>query len=257
MPGGAQSRIGRWRIIGGGVIVLGLIAVLAVALLPGSGHSAAANPGAGVPPASRSGASPSGASPSGAAADSSLPGPVITGPAPPPISPALTLGRADARITMIEFGDYQCTSCAAFARDTQAALIRKYVDTGVVRLVWWDFPWVNSQSVDAAVAARAAGRQGKFWQFHDYLFAHQFPTEGSGQLTSAFLLSVARKTGLNLASFSRDVRDPVLRREVLADGAYGQATGVPGTPAFLIGGRPFFGAQPLSAFAAAIAQARG
>jgi len=158
---------------------------------------------------------------------------------------------------MVEFGDFQCTSCGAFARDTQAALMRRYVDTGIVHLVWRDFTWVDSQSVAAAVAARAAGLQGRFWQFHDYLFAHQFATERSGLLTTDFLLSVARKVGLNLTQFRVDIRNPALRRAVLADDAFGQGIGVPGTPAFLIGGRPLFGALPLSAFASAIARARG
>ena len=119
-----------------------------------------------------------------------------------------------------------------------------------------DFPWVDAQSVRAAVAARAAGVQGKFWAYHDYLFAHQFPDEHSGLVTGAYLRSVARRLGLTMTLFSRDVADPALAAAVRADKQFGLALGVPGTPAFLINGRPFFGAQPLPAFEAAIAQAR-
>jgi protein-disulfide isomerase len=173
------------------------------------------------------------------------------------VAPVLALGRPGAPVTMVEFGDYQCTSCGAFARDTQQALIRRYVDTGVVRLVWRDFPWVDDQSVRAAVAARAAGMQGKFWAYHDYLFAHQSPNEHSGAVTDAYLRSVAQRLGLNMAAFGRDFANPALTRAVLADKQFGEGIGVPGTPAFLIGGQPFFGAQPLSAFEAAISQARG
>ena len=157
---------------------------------------------------------------------------------------------------MVEFGDYQRTSCGAFARDTEPALIRRYVDTGVVRLVWRDFPWVDAQSVSAAVGARAAGLQGKFWAYHDYLSAHQFPDEHSGLVTGGYLRSVTRRLVLNMTMFNRDVTGPALAAAVRADDAFGQQLGVPGTPAFLIGGRPFFGAQPLPAFEAAIAQSR-
>lgn len=124
MPASALSPNSRWRIIGGGVIILALIAVTAVAQLSGPGRPAAAKQ-ASAAPAAGPGTAPVGTAASGTAADPGLPGPTITGPAPPPISPALTLGRAGAPVTIIEFGDYQCTSCAAFASDTQAALIRQ------------------------------------------------------------------------------------------------------------------------------------
>ncbi len=182
--------------------------------------------------------------------------PTITGPAAPPVSAALTLGRPGAPVIIVEFGDYQCTNCGAFARDTEPALIRQYVRTGVVRLAWRDFPWVDDQSFRAAVAARAAGLQGKFWAFHDYLFAHQSPNERSGLLTDAYLRSVAQRLGLNMAAFDRDLASPALAAAVRADDSFGQQLGVPGTPAFLINGQPFFGAQPLPAFEAAIAKAR-
>lgn len=158
-------------------------------------------------------------------------------------------------MTIVEFGDYQCPNCGEFARDTAPVLVRKYVDTGVVHLMWRDFPWIGTQSMSAAVAARAAGMQGKFWPYHDYLFAHQLP-EHSGLLTSRYLRSVAQRLGLNMALFNRDVANPALAAAARADDRFAQYLGLPGTPAFLIGGRLFFGAQPLSAFEAAIAQAR-
>jgi protein-disulfide isomerase len=115
---------------------------------------------------------------------------------------------------------------------------------------------VDAQSVAAAVAARAAGMQGKFWAYHDYLFAHQPPDEHIGLVTGAYLRSVARRLRLNMTRFNRDVASPPLAAAVRADKSFGEQLGAPGTPAFLIGGRPFFGAQPLAAFEAAIAQAR-
>ena len=263
-PGGGRLTP-RTRVIAAAVAALAVLAVLAAAVLTGSGAPArvravsgatraaagakASGPGGGAPPGAKT--HPGGANPNPRTDPNTIPG-----PAPPPVDAALTLGRPGAPVTIVEFGDYQCTNCGAFARDTEPALVRSYVDTGVARLVWRDFPWVDAQSVAAAVAARAAGRQGKFWAYHDYLFAHQSPDEHSGLVTGAYLRSVARRLGLNMALFNRDVADPALAAAVRADMTFGEQLGVPGTPAFLIGGRPFFGAQPLPAFEAAIAQAR-
>jgi protein-disulfide isomerase len=241
-------------VVAGAAAALAVLAALAVAAVAGSGHPAQVRAAAGT--TGGAGAAPPGARTSSAGANPNPSAHPNIGPAAPPAAPAQTLGRAAAPVTMVEFGDYQCTNCGEFARVTEPALIRRYVDTGVVRLVWRDFPWVDAQSVAAAAAARAAGMQGKFWQYHDYLFAHQSPDEHSGLLTGAYLRSVARRLGLNPAAFSRDFASPALTAAVRADDTFGQQLGVPGTPAFLINGRPLFGAQPLSAFAAAIAQAR-
>jgi protein-disulfide isomerase len=248
----------RARVIAGAMAALAVLAVLAVAARAGSGHPArvraasGTTTGAGASPA----APPGAGTPSPGAANPNPSAHPVTGPTPPALAAALTLGRPNAPVTIVEFGDYQCTNCGAFARDTEPALIRRYVNTGVVRVVWRDFPWVDAQSVRAAVAARAAGMQGKFWAYHNFLFAHQFPDEHSGLVTDAYLRSVARRLGLNMTRFNRDFTSPALTTAVRADQAFGQQLGVPGTPAFLIGGRPFFGAQPLQAFAAVITRAR-
>ena len=258
-PGGRRLST-RARVVAGAVAACAVLAVLAVAAVPGPGHparvpAAPSSGGAGVSGAA--GAAPPGARKASAGAANPDPSAhPYTGPAAPPAAPAQTLGRAGAPVTIVEFGDYQCPSCGAFARGTEPALIRKFVDTGVVRLVWRDFPWIDQQSMAAAVAARAAGLQGKFWPYHDYLFAHQFASERSGLVTGAYLRSVARRLGLNMPMFNRDVAGPALTAAVRADDTFGQQLGVPGTPAFLINGKPFFGAQPLAAFEKAIAQPR-
>ncbi|MDT7657711.1 MAG: hypothetical protein QOF38_2426 [Pseudonocardiales bacterium] len=183
--------------------------------------------------------------------------PQWAGPRPPQVDPAVMIGRADAPVTVVEFADYQCPYCGEFARTVQPALVAKYVDTGVLRLVWRDFPYYGAQSVDAAVAARAAGQQGKFWPFHDALYAHQPPLR-SGRLTAGYLDGLAGGLGLDVARFDLARRDPALRDTVAADFAFGQQLGVPGTPSFLVNGSPeIFGSQPLSTFEHAIEQAQG
>ena len=261
-PGGGRLSP-RARVIAGGLAALAVLAVLAAAGLAGSGSPAPVRAAFGTTrnagasgPAGDALPAPQTYSPGAANPNPSAHPDTIPGPAAPPVDPALTLGRPNAPVTIVEFGDYQCTNCGAFARDTEPAIIHKYVDTGVVRLVWRDFPWVDAQSAAAAVAARAAGMQGKFCAYRDYLFAHQSGDEHSGLVTGAYLRSVAPRLGLNMALFGRDVADPALAAAERADKQFGEGLGVPGTPAFLIGGRPFFGAQPLPAFEAAIAAAR-
>lgn len=103
----------------------------------------------------------------------------------------------------------------------------------------------------AAIAGRAAARQGKFWAFHDAVYAAQ-----SGGLGEERLRSLAARAGLDMAAFDADRLDPALREAVEQDFAFGAQLGMPGTPAFLINGRFFFGAQPLSAFVKEIEKAR-
>lgn len=228
--------------VGLGVLV---VAILAVAALTGTSST---------PSGDRRGPKPA-AGPHTPATPSPGAVPTIAGPRPPPLDATLLLGRPTAPVTIVEFGDFQCPNCGRFARETKPTLIRKYVDTGVVRLAWRDFPTFGKQSKTAAVAARAAARQGRFWQFHDALYGRRLPPR-SGRLTSDYLRSVAEQAELDLARYDADVRDSALRAAVADDFAFGQRLGVPGTPAFLINGEAFFGAQPLRAFEEAIARAR-
>jgi protein-disulfide isomerase len=156
----------------------------------------------------------------------------------------LALGKPDAPVTMVVWADFQCPYCKAFTEDSATALIKQYVDTGKMRLEWRDFAFLGPESTAAAVAARAAGRQGKFWAYHDKLYAEQHP-ENSGALTSAYLLDLARRLGLDPIRFSADVADPALARQVAADEAEGEKLGINGTPGFLINGALSNGADPL------------
>lgn len=164
------------------------------------------------------------------------------------------VGRVDAPVVMVSYSDFQCPFCGKFARDTEPGLIAKYVDAGVLRIEWRDFPYLGEESVTAAVAGRAAARQGKFWAFHDAMFAQQQPSN-SGRLTPAYLASVAVKAGLDGPQLTRDMRDPALKDAAEKDFGEGQNSGITGTPAFLINGEPVIGAQPSSVFERVIDQA--
>lgn len=159
----------------------------------------------------------------------------------------LALGRVNAPVIMVEWADFQCPFCGRFARDTQPVLVRRYVDTGKLRIEWRDFPYLGPQSMTAAEAARAAAGQGKFWQYHNALYANQHPVN-SGALTESYLVGLARRLGLNTARFRADMTSPATAHAVKADLQQGTALGINGTPAFLIGPTPVFGAQPTATF---------
>lgn len=238
---GAGARRRRLTALGIGAAVVALLA--AVALTSGTGGKGGdAGRSAATRPSGRATASPSAV-------------PTIRGPRPPGLDETLMLGRPDAPVMIVEFGDFQCPNCGRYARDIKPVLVRKYVGTGVVRMAWRDYPTFGRQSTEAAVAARAAARQGRFWQFHDALYGRRLRPR-SGRLTRSYLRGVAKEAGADLTRYDTDVRDDTLRESVDRDFEFGQGLGVPGTPAFLINGTPFFGAQPLAAFERAIAQAR-
>lgn len=163
----------------------------------------------------------------------------------------LALGSPTAPVVIVEWADFQCPFCGAFARATEPALLAQYVDTGKARVEWRDFAYLGPESTTAAVAARAAGRQGKFWAYHDALYAQQHP-ENTGVLSSGYLLGLARQLGLDTGRFQADLADPSLVRQVQADRAQGSSLGVVGVPTVLINGRLLFGAQPLPVYQQAI-----
>ena len=177
--------------------------------------------------------------------------PVWEGPTPPPIDERLSKGKAGAPVTIVEFGDFKCPNCRRFAQAIEPALKSRYLDTGVVRMYWRDYPIRGHESVQAAVAARAAARQGRFWAFHDALYTGERP-----DLTDGGLRAAAKRAGLDLARFDADRRAKPVRQAVDTDLNFALDLGMPGTPAFLINGHLLFGAQPLATFVQAIEKAR-
>lgn len=163
----------------------------------------------------------------------------------------LAIGSINAPVVLIEYSEFQCPFCGMFARNTKPSLIKKYVANGTLRIEWRDFPYLGSESTTAALASRAAANQGKFWQYHDALFAHQFPPN-SGHLTESYLTGIARTLGLDLEKFRIDLHSSATKTAVSKDFIEGQSIGVTGTPSFLVNSTPIVGAQPLAVFTQAI-----
>lgn len=116
-----------------------------------------------------------------------------------------------------------------------------------MRIVWKHMPLdMHKNAMGAHLAAVAAEKQGKFWEFHDKLLANQ------QQLNLEAYKRYARELKLDLARFEKDLADPESRKRIDADTAEALALGVTGTPAFFVNGRFLSGAQPFEAFATAI-----
>ena len=130
-------------------------------------------------------------------------------------------------------------------------LYKEYVKDGTLRIEWRDFPYRGQASVNAAIAARAAQAQGKFWEYHDLLYDNQ----ASGY-SEENLMALAREAGLDTERFESDYKSARYAGAVLTDFQQGQNLGISGTPTFFINDKMLVGLQPLSVFEKAIEDAR-
>ena len=146
------------------------------------------------------------------------------------------IGPLTAPVSIEVWSDYQCPFCQRFATTWENALVEKYAAPGKLRIIYRDYAFLGDESVTAAIAARAAEQQGKYWQFHDYLFANQ-NGENKGWFSDGRLQGMAQAIGLDLESFNTARRDAAIRQAVLVETAQGRAAGVTGTPTIAIGGQ--------------------
>ncbi len=134
-------------------------------------------------------------------------------------------------------------------------LFEEYVKDGTLRIEWRDFPYQGQESVDAALAARAAQAQGKFWEYHDLLYNNQ-SSGNSGGYSEENLLALAEEAGLDRRRFEEDLQSARYEETVQADFREGQNLGISGTPTFFIDDQVLVGLQPLEVFEQAIEDAR-
>jgi protein-disulfide isomerase len=153
---------------------------------------------------------------------------------------AVTKGSPEALVTLVEWSDFQCPYCSrvgptikqleeAYGKDLRIAF--KHNALGF-----------HPRAKPAAIAAEAAGKQGKFWEMHDKLFENQ------KDLTDENFVAWAGELGLNVEQFKKDIADPALSKKVDSQQAQGTTLGARGTPAFFVNGRFLSGAQPVESF---------
>lgn len=171
-----------------------------------------------------------------------------------------SVGKADAPITITEYSDFQCPFCQRFWQDTEEQLLQAYVVPGIVRFVYSSLgSFIGPESGQAAEAAYCAGDQGKFWEYHDYLFANQIG-ENVGSYSTKKLNAFADKLNLDADAFSTCLSGNKYGSRVLDEAKAGVSAGVTATPTFIITyvvngvtkKRSIEGAQGMSAFRAEI-----
>lgn len=171
------------------------------------------------------------------------------------VSDMTALGKVDAPVVLIEWSDYRCPFCAVWNRDTLPQL-KKYVDEGTLRIEFRDHPIFGQESVNVAVAARAAGKQGKFWEYQKAVF-DAAPRSGHPKIDGTKIVEFAKKAGVaDLKQFAKDLEDPKLLQAVAADGQQARSLGINGTPFFVVNTQVINGAQPVEAFIKAIETAK-
>ena len=143
------------------------------------------------------------------------------------------LGDINAPLTLIEFGDYQCTYCKKFFDETENSILMNYVETGKVKMLFKDFIVVNEDSLNAASAAHCANDQKMFWQYHSTLY-NNWDGEGTGWASPEQLHQFAFTLGLDMNEFSECMSNSKWKDLVLSSHADGRTLGVDATPTFFI-----------------------
>ncbi len=153
-------------------------------------------------------------------------------------------GSVDRKIVMVEFSDFQCSYCAAAEKNVKQFLAKHKE----VTLVYKHFPLtqIHPEALPAATAAWAANKQGKFWEYHDALFANQ------AKLGEIFYLETANNLKLDIKKFTADRK--IAEAEIVKDFQLGRKLGIEGTPTFIINGESISGAATVADFEKVLTQ---
>jgi len=161
------------------------------------------------------------------------------------------LGNSNAPITILEWGDYQCTFCYKFHQNTLNMIQEDFINTGKVKLVFKDFPLNGPDSLLAAEAAYCAQDQEKYWQYHDELYKN-WGGERTGWVTRGSLDNFAMTVNLDLNEFNKCLDEHKYQNKVNAIHEFGKEIGIDATPSFLVfNGEKIIkirGNQPLEVF---------
>ncbi len=139
------------------------------------------------------------------------------------------LGDPKANVVIVEYGDFQCGFCKKFFKGSVTTIKENYIQTGKVAFIYRDYAFLGPESVRAAEAARCAGDQGKFYEYHDYLYNYE-NTGNQNSFVDANLKSFAKNLGLNQADFNTCLDSNKYAQAVANSMTEGTALGVRGTP---------------------------
>ena len=141
------------------------------------------------------------------------------------------MGDKGAKVTLVEFADYQCPYCGYAFQQIYPSVVAEYVKTGKVKYVFRDFPLeqIHSNAFQASEAARCADDQGKYWEMHDKLFQNQKSLDAKG------LADAAHAVGLDATKFQQCLDTGKYQAKIRSSVEAGRKIGVRGTPSFLLG----------------------
>ena len=143
------------------------------------------------------------------------------------------LGNPNAKISIVEFGDYQCTFCYKFHKDTMKLIVKQYVEGGKVNFVYKDFPLNGPPSIMASEASYCAQEQGMFWEYHDMIYEN-WQGENTGWVTKNALVKFAKNAGLNLNEFNSCMDNSKYSQKVLENEEFARKINIDATPSFII-----------------------
>jgi protein-disulfide isomerase len=154
----------------------------------------------------------------------------------------VTLGEANAPVQVLVFSDFTCPACKVWSTRVEPELKKEFVETGKVKLVYYDFPLGRGAGHDhgfiAARAARCAADQNKFWELHDVLFARQSEWTFERSTPLEKFAQYAREVGLDEKNFEACLNSDLHAKVVTANRMLGDNLSVPGTPTVYVGSRP-------------------
>ena len=157
-----------------------------------------------------------------------------------PMVKGTAMGDPNAPVKIDVWEDFQCPACRAYTETVEPRVVENYVATGKVYYVFHNFPFIDRNSTlkeshQAANAAMCAADQGKFWDYHDMLFAN-WSGENQGSFSNKRLVAFAEALNLDMTQFNKCFNNNTHKAEIEADYAAGQTAGVQGTPSVFVDG---------------------
>jgi len=162
------------------------------------------------------------------------------------------LGNKDAKVHIVEFADFRCPFCEQLFTQSEPSIIKDYVNTGKASFSFRHYAFLGPASIVAANAAECANEQGKFWDFHNYLYKNQPAESDTTMYTVDGMTTAAGTLGMNTDQFKSCLSSNKYQANVDKDFSEGQKAGVNGTPATFINGVLTSGAVPYSQFQSSI-----
>ena len=162
------------------------------------------------------------------------------------------LGNPNAPITLVEFGDYQCHYCHVFFESIEGKIMKNYIETGKVKMIFKDYNIIGKDSVKASQGAHCANDQGLFWEYHDTLYSN-WTGENNGWASGANLANYAQDIGLEMNQWTDCMSQQKHSKTILDSNEDAKKLQLTGTPAFFVISSDgqvskLFGAQPFEVF---------